>query len=77
MEHYSGNIHIIRYEDLVCNPVEELRLLSDWLDVNPNGFPVKMIQETKIGKFQRGLSNSELNAVVESAGPTMERLGYF
>jgi Sulfotransferase family len=77
MERYSGNLHIIRYEDLVCNPVRELRLLSEWLDVNPNGFPVKMIQDTRIGKFQNGLSKSELKAVMKSAGPTMERLGYY
>lgn len=75
-ERLDGWLHVIGYEELVRNPERELRRFADWLGVDPSGFRAVGIHDTSIGKHALGLTPEELSAVIEIAGPSMERLGY-
>jgi sulfotransferase family protein len=80
MEHHKDRIHIIRYENLVGEPKRELEALAKWLKVDFSGFPetaIRSIRDTSIGKYKTGLKLEELKTVIEIAGPTMARLGYY
>jgi Sulfotransferase family len=76
MERHRSRLHIIRYEDLIGEPQQELRRLGEWLGVAPQRFSVQLVRDTSIGKYKKGLSADELSVVAEIAGPTMARLGY-
>jgi hypothetical protein len=79
MERQKDKIHMIRYEDLVREPRNELERLGKWLEVDHNGFSeriISTIRNTSIGKYKSGLTDDELKTVMEIAGPTMARLGY-
>jgi hypothetical protein len=76
MEHHADKLYIIRYEDMVQEPEQALKILGEWLRVDSNGFPTDMIHGVSVGKHKNGLSKEELAKVYEIAGPTMARLGY-
>lgn len=79
MERQRDRIHIVRYEDLVREPRRELAVLAEWLGVDPTGFPERSLRNVRadnIGKYQTGLSEQEMEAVMNIAGPTMARLDY-
>ncbi len=76
MEKYREDLFLLRYEDLVQRPNGELQRLADYLQVDPAGFHAKRIHDKSIGKFGKDLSASEVQAVLEIAGPVMEKLGY-
>ena len=79
MERHRDKIHIIRYEDLVRGPKRELTALAEWVGVDPAGFPEGIsngVRDDGIGKHRNGLSEQELETVMNIAGPTMARLGY-
>jgi hypothetical protein len=76
MERCSDRIKMIRYEDLVQQPKRELQTLSDWLGVDPSGFPNGLIRNASIGNYKSGLTNEELTNVMKIAGTTLARLGY-
>jgi hypothetical protein len=76
MERHQERLHLIRYEDLVRSPLGELQRLAKWLNVDPCGFPFRMIRDTSIGKHQNGLSFNESATVMDVAGPTMRRMRY-
>lgn len=79
IERQRDRIHVVRYEDLVREPRRELTALAEWLGVDPAGFTersIRNVRDTSIGKHQDGLSESELEAVMNIAGPTMARFGY-
>jgi hypothetical protein len=76
MERHREQLHVIRYENLVQHPQGELEALGRWLDVDPRGFPFKIIRNTSIGKHKTKLSAEELARVIDIAGPAMRRLGY-
>lgn len=76
MEKYTDKLHIIRYENLVQYPDQELNLLGKWLNIDPAGFSKKRIRNTSIGKYKSGLSSKDLATVMKIAGQTMNRLGY-
>lgn len=79
MERHRDKIHIIRYEDLVRGPRRELTALAEWVGVDPAGFSertLKGVRDDGIGKHRNSLSEQELEAVMNIAGPTMARLGY-
>lgn len=79
MERHRGKIHVIRYEDLVREPRRVLGGLAEWMGVDPAGFPygnMKTIHENSIGKHRDGLSEQEVEDVMNVAGPAMARLGY-
>lgn len=76
MERNAGKCHMIRYEDFVRRPKPVMEALGSWLDIDPTGFPVHVVRESSVGKHRSGLTPEELSAVVQIAGPTLERLGY-
>ena len=76
MEKYADKIVILQYEALMHEPEKELRRVSEAIGVDPAGFPTDMIDPGSIGKYKKGLTPEELEAVMQVAGPTMARLGY-
>jgi hypothetical protein len=76
MERNRNSILILRYEDLVRDPVPALAALAGYLGVDPSGFRTKKIHDRSIGKFKDGLTQEELKDVMEVAGGTLSRLGY-
>jgi hypothetical protein len=76
MENNQDRILAIRYEDLVNNPLPILQRLGECLNVDPQGFDHTMIRPTSVGKHRSGLTDQEVQEVLDAAGPAMERLGY-
>jgi hypothetical protein len=78
-ERHKDKIHIIRYEDLVREPRQELEALAKWLGVDCSGFSegvINSIRNKSIGKYKTGLTEEELKIVMEISGPTLARLSY-
>ena len=76
MERHSDKVHMIRYEDLVTDPLMVLTELGQWLGVDPYGFNTDMIQPHSVGRYRDYLSSEELADVIRIAGPTMRQLAY-
>ena len=76
MLRHEAKVHVVRYEDLVSDPKTVMRGVSEWLGVDPDGFPHAPVRSTSVGKFREGLTASELDTVNEVAGPTLTKLGY-
>ena len=79
MERHRDRIHIIRYEDLVREPRRVLATLAEWVGVDPAGFPERALNKVRddgIGRHRTRLSEHELQAVMNIAGPAMAGLGY-
>lgn len=76
MENFADELIIIRYEDLVKEPQKVLGSLAQQLSISSDGFQMQNINSKSIGKYQKGLSNHELNQVLQIAGPTMAKLEY-
>ena len=76
MEENADHIYIIRYEDLVTNPKEELARLAEYLKVDPAGFKPEIIRSSSIGKYNQVLTEDQIAEFVAIAGPTLERLSY-
>lgn len=76
MEKHADGIHIMRYEDLVRDPATAMGEVARWLDVDPSGFPVDIVETTSVGKHGSGLTPEEIENVMRIAGPTLERHGY-
>ena len=66
----------MHYEDLIKEKERELKVLGEWLGVNPAGFDAGVIRDTSIGKYKTGLSDEDLTTVMDIAGPTMAKMGY-
>ena len=75
MDRNAARIHSIRYEGLVRDTAATLDVLADWLDVDPGGFPPTPGVADSIGKHRGGLTEAELDDVMEIAGPALARLG--
>jgi hypothetical protein len=76
MEKYAAQGYLVRYEQLITQPAQELSQLADWLGVPVQGFRAELLHDSSIGKYRDGLTAAELAEVVAVAGPTMARLGY-
>ncbi len=76
MERHSSRIHIIRYENLITHPKQELKKLGQWLGVPPEGLPAHLITPQNPEKYKDGLSEDQVNRLLEICRPTMKRLGY-
>jgi hypothetical protein len=76
MEAHRDKIFMVRYEELVTNAREQTARISEWLGIDPEGFKVKHISDSSIGRYQSGLTQAEIDTVMKIAGPTMARLGY-
>ena len=66
----------MRYEELVTDVTRTLARFSEWLEIDPEGFDCERISSRSIGKYRNGLTHSEIDTVMEIAGPTMARLDY-
>lgn len=76
MERHAAKLFIIRYEDLVRDPLSELHRVAEWLEVDPSGFHPGMVSDSSVGKYRQGLTDRELDDVLRFAGPTLKRLNY-
>lgn len=76
MEKHRERFHIIRYENLVTKPGEELARLAEYLRVDPAGFKPEMVKSSSVGKYKEMLTDKQIVEVIEVAGPTLEQLGY-
>lgn len=76
MERHAGKIHLVRYEDLVTGPREVMEGIGRWLGIDPAGFDLSLIRPDRVGKHKQGLTDEETAAVLDIAGPTMQRWGY-
>jgi hypothetical protein len=76
MERHVADLFVIRYEDLVGDPQSELRRLAEWLDVDPRGFNARRVSDSSVGKYRQGLTDRELDDVLQVAGPALKRLKY-
>ncbi len=77
MERYADKLYMLRYEDLVSQPGQELAALGRWLGVDPAGFNGEDVYANSVGNHKSDLTPKELDEFMEIAGPTMARLGYF
>lgn len=76
MERHRDQVCILRYEDLVEQPEQELNTVAQWLGVDPSGLPADLLHGSSVGRHRTDLPQSELATVLEVAGPTLARLGY-
>jgi hypothetical protein len=76
MEKFGAEIHIIRYEELVTDPKPVLDGLATYLNVDACQFDPHIVRSTSIGKYEHGLSDEQLEPIMDIAGPTLTRLGY-
>ena len=75
-DRHRDTLCVMRYEDLIKDKDRELKVLGEWLGVDPAGFDAEMIRDTSIGKYENGLSDEDLRMVMDIAGPTMAKMGY-
>lgn len=66
----------IRYETFVADPRPDVERLAAFIGVDPSGFRTDFIRQDSVGKHRSGLTEEEMAAVMEVAGPTLRRLGY-
>jgi hypothetical protein len=76
MEAHSDRLFILRYEDLVGSPQNQMNALAEWLDIDPAGFRSEKIHTASVNKHRAELSAQQKEDILRIAGPTMERLGY-
>lgn len=76
MQRNRAWVHLLRYEDLVCNPAPVLQALGQFLDVDPAGFPADLIHADSVGRYAERLSAADLAVVEQLAGSYLSELGY-
>jgi hypothetical protein len=76
MEQYRDRLLLLRYEDFVREPGPDIRRLAEYLGVDPAGFRAGSIHAGSIGKYARDLPRADVEAIRETTGPAMRRLGY-
>lgn len=75
-EYAPAQVHLVRYEQFVSEPLTVLNDLARWLNVTPAGFPLQQVRVSSIGKYQQGLTQAEIAQVMAIAGTTLQRLEY-
>jgi hypothetical protein len=73
---HENRCHLVRYEGLVSNPLDELGSLGRSLGVDPAAFRTGMVQGDRVGKGRRELSEQDIEAIERVAAPEMRALGY-
>lgn len=76
MELHAEHLHLLCYESLVQQPHREVARLAEYLGVEAQGFAPDMVRTDKVGKHRQGLTQAELDGILEIAGAAMGRLGY-
>lgn len=75
-ERNASRILILRYEDLVTQPLSQLERLGIYLGVDPDGFRPEMLKAGSIGRHRRSLTPKDLELIRSLAGEAMGRWGY-
>jgi len=70
------SMHVVYYEQLVNNPEIVLSRLAPFIGVDGKRFNCSLVHANSIGKYQQGLSPSELTQVLAIAGEHMRASGY-
>lgn len=76
MEQHESKLHIIRYETLCDAPRRHLDELANYLGVSSEGFKHNKVRATSVGRYTDGLTQAQVEDVLQVAGPTLERLNY-
>jgi hypothetical protein len=76
MDMHKNLISIVRYEDLVINPDNELSKLTNWLGLERNQYQSQFMDPTHIGEYKKYLSKIDMNYVMNISGSTLEKMGY-
>jgi len=76
MERHRGGLLALQYEALVERPGPELKRIAHWLDIDPGGLPVELVQRASVGRHASELSDDDRARIRSIAGPAMSRLGY-
>jgi len=70
----------IRYEDIVSNPISELRKIADFLEIQDfdsmERFAMREITDTNIGKWKINLSNEEKKLLIHHIRKMLVKLNY-
>lgn len=73
-----GRYHEVRFDDLITNPVEVIAKLFDFLELPPSDLVTRFIHEkidySAKGRWQRRLSQEELNKIMKHAGDLLKEL---
>ncbi len=76
MQRYEDRIAVIRYEDLVEEPMPVLAKLAADLDIDPARLPGDLVRSSSVGRYRDELSTADQKVIENIAGPVMEQLGY-
>ena len=67
---------ILRYEDFVENPTQELKKISEYLDLPDHSFETTQIYNKSVGHSRKNLSDEEYRNVMKIIEHNMKRLNY-
>jgi|GEM_PF-646229 len=73
---HHAHMLVLRYEDLVANPLEQTTLMADFLGVDVKGFDHTIVRDTSIGKYRKTLTPEQIAIIEAVAGETMLKYGY-
>lgn len=73
---YREKLHLIRYENLLANPKDELQHLGAYLNIDAEKFDSSFIRQDNKGKFKSELTNTQIQVIQKIAGQTMDLWGY-
>ena len=72
----AENHLVLRYEDFVENPTQELEKISKYLNLPDNSFDTSHIYKKTVGHSKKSLSEKEYDKVVKIIEHNMNRLNY-
>jgi len=76
IQKYQDSIFIIRYEDLVQDPLPILRALGNYLDVDGTLFDETIIHTESIGKYKQSLTAEQIECIEGIIDQKLQSLGY-
>lgn len=73
---FADHLYVIRYEDLVTNPKNEIARLGEFLKLDPDQFDTSIVSGAKVGSYKHRLTVEQIAEVEANAGPFLTQLGY-
>jgi hypothetical protein len=77
--HKSQVLHV-RYEDFVLNPLDGLKRITDFLDLDmveeTYRYADTVVVDRNLGKWKREITEAELGPLLDIIEPTLKSLGY-